>query len=257
MKGRLTAAIIATLLCCGCYDRFDNPQHDSDAQSAGIDIADLHGLWFGSCITVNDDIKVGGRVTSSDKAGNFYRTFTICDDTGGLEILAGPTDLHNRYPVGCYVSLSLKGCAIDENYGVLQVGLPAAAYNYTTLNYMQSEVIIDRHIFRNDDIKEISIPVLGCTELDRSLCGCPVTVAGVSYTGSENGGVWSGYVRFEDADGNAVYTSTSSYADFADNPIPAGKVSVTGILQFGTVSREEGEHFILKMRDEGDCSIDN
>lgn len=257
MRGRITAAIIAALLCCGCYDRFHNPQHDSDAQSANITIADLQSLWFGKRIIIDTDINVGGRVTSSDKAGNFYRTFTIRDATGGIEILAGPTDLHNRYPEGCYVSIELKGCAIDKEYGVLQVGLPAADYDYGTLTYMQSDVVIDKHIFRNDDIGAPDIPVLACTELDKSMCGCPVTVTGVSITDSDNDGVWSGYVRFEDTAGNAVYTTTSSYANFADMPLPSGTVSVTGILMFGTVSREAGEQFILKMRDEKDCSSHN
>lgn len=252
MKSRIAATVIALLICCGCYDRFDAPQEGSDLPAPNMNIADLHDLWFGECKRIDSDITVGGRVTSSDRAGNFYRTFTIRDASGGMEILAGPTDLHNRYPVGCYVAVSLKGCAIDEETGVLQAGLPAPEYDYKALDYLQADVVLDSHIFRNDDIVPVDIPLLSIRELSTSLCGCPVTVEGLTCMRTDSD-QWSGYARFEDGDGGVIYTYTSSYADFAEHSLPDGMVSVTGILQYGTVSREIGKQYILKMSDETDC----
>lgn len=245
-------AIAAALVLGGCYDRFDTPSPATEVPRASTSIADLQKKWTGSRLTVGGNVVVGGRVTSSDRAGNFYRTFTISDGTGGMEILAGPTDLYNRYPVGCYVAVDLDGCAIDCEKGVLQAGLPAADYDYGSLDYLQSDVVLGQHIFRRDDIAAIEIPQVTIAGLHRSMCGSPATIAGLRRAEAESD-VWSGYVRFEDAAGNGVYTYTSSYADFADEEIPAGGLSITGIVQYASVPHEKGEFFILKMRDHEDC----
>ena len=62
---------------------------------------------------------------------------------------------------------------------------------------------------------------------------------------------WAGYKRFTDADGNAVYTYVRRYARFADAEVPAGTVSLTGILQYDAAG--DGR-YILKLRDENDCT---
>jgi len=53
------------------------------------------------------------------------------------------------------------------------------------------------------------------------------------------------------ADGNAVYTYVRRYARFADAEVPAGTVSLTGILQYDAAG--DGR-YILKLRDENDCT---
>ena len=65
-----------------------------------------------------------------------------------------------------------------------------------------------------------------------------------------SGSTWSGYKRFADDEGAEIYTYVRTYARFADEEVPAGQVSLTGILQ-----RDEtgGGRYILKLRDETDC----
>ena len=60
-----------------------------------------------------------------------------------------------------------------------------------------------------------------------------------------------GYSDSTDADGNAVYTYVRRYARFADAEVPAGTVSLTGILQYDAAG--DGR-YILKLRDENDCT---
>lgn len=255
---RVLATIIAAVVCCGCYDSFDSPQQAGDASGANITIAELRSLWFGKRVTIVEDLSVSGRVTSSDRAGNFYRTLTICDGTGGLEVLVGQTKLFNVYPVGVTLRIALKELAIDEQNGILQAGLPAADYDYGSLDYLQSNVNIDKHITRGDGIADPDIPVLEYGSLEVSMCGCPVTIRGLVCTAADDAdGAWAGYVRFEDREGNAVYTYTNAYADFAAVRVPSGRVAITGILQYAAVPYEAGKHFILKMRDDEDCRADN
>ena len=77
-------------------------------------------------------------------------------------------------------------------------------------------------------------------------------IDGVRYTPEDlSAATWVGYKRFTDADGNAVYTYVRRYARFADAEVPAGTVSLTGILQYDAAG--DGR-YILKLRDENDCT---
>ncbi len=93
-------------------------------QAPNISIADLHDLCGKGPLNIDEPLVAGGYVTSSDRAGNFNRTFTIEDPTGGMEIMAGLYDLHNIYPSGCYVTVRLEGCAVAESHGCYRRGYP-------------------------------------------------------------------------------------------------------------------------------------
>ena len=204
---RLHIRLLCALLCLvsvGCK-HFDEPAwEESLPEAANIAIADLHEMISGRTVVVEQNIVIGGYVTSSDAASNFHRTLTIEDSTGGAEIMVGLYDIHNIYPKDYYLTINLNGCAVGEHYGVMQVGLPTAEYSYYPTDYFSSRSIADKHIKRYDKRRTIS-PL-------------PLSIN-------------------------------------AQNPLPAGRVSVTGVLQYGKVDGEEC--FIIKMRDEEDCnSID-
>lgn len=74
----------------------------------------------------------------------------------------------------------------------------------------------------------------------------------LSYTPEDlTPGTWAGYKRFTDDVGAAVYTYVRSYARFADDEVPVGRCTLTGILQYDATG--EGR-YILKLRDENDCT---
>lgn len=254
---RATIAVLCALALCGCYDTFKLPHEPSAGKPVTASLAELHGLWFGRPLLVEDDIVVGGVVTSSDRAGNFYRTFTICDESGAAEIMAGLTDLYNIYPVGCVVRIYVRGCAVSESRGVLQIGLPAADYENYDVDYFYSKVNLDRYIFRTGDMAGTDIPDMRLSELTVAMCGRPVTVRGLEPVLSGDDNIWSGYRVFRDSGGGIVCTYTNPYADFADEPLPAGLADITGILQYGSAEGVPGDCFILKMRSHEDCRRHN
>ena len=49
-----------------------------------------------------------------------------------------------------------------------------------------------------------------------------------------------------------IVVYTSEYADYASRQIPTGEIAITGILQYGKVNGKE--YYMIKMRDEKDCS---
>lgn len=247
-------------LCCavvcaasvGCKE-FDEPAWEEALPDApNIAIADLHSMITGRTVIIEQDIVIGGYVTSSDEASNFYRTLTIEDSTGGVEIMVGLYDTHNIYPKGYYLTVNLNSCAVAEHYGVMQVGMPTAEYSYYPTDYFASRAIVDKHIKRYDKRRDVSPKVTSIANLTPADCGRLVNIGGITV---QNSGVWEGYSIFADKNGNKIALYTSEYADYAQNPIPTGAVSITGILQYGKVDGEE--LYIIKMRDEKDCNSIN
>ena len=129
--------------------------------------------------------------------------------------------------------------------------MPAASYSYYPTDYFASRAVIDKYITRYNIRRDVAPLPLSIEELTPSHCGRLVNIGGL--TASQQG-VWSGYQIFANDDQNIV-VYTSEYADYAQKPLPDGRVSITGILQYGKV--EGQEYYIIKMRDEKDCNSDN
>ena len=231
---------VAALLLTGCYDsRFGEPDDDGEGKPATETIAALRDRYAGTPFTVTGDIVVTGRVASCDRAENFYRTLCICDTEAGLEVMAGIDHLHNDFPIGSRVTLSLRGLAV-------------AGSGYAT-DYIGSRAALGVVLVRSGEALAAPSPApLAIPALTESRCGTLVRIDGVRYTPEDlSAATWAGYKRFTDADGNAVYTYVRRYARFADAEVPAGTVSLTGILQYDAAG--DGR-YILKLRDENDCT---
>ena len=194
-----------------------------------------------------------GRVTSSDRDGNFYRSLFIEDESGGLEILLGIYDSYTQYPVGTKVALRLNGCAVESKNGHLQVGLPKSSHDLY-LREFESQVVIDQHIIRSSDIAPITPQECKIATLDRALCGrlirtTPHRHAPLSEEACEN---LTGYHRFVDSEGEELYCAVSEYADFATMAIPEGDTAIVGIVLYESISREVGERFVIYPRSASD-----
>ena len=152
------------------------------------------------CWEVDEDIWVKGRVTTSDKSGNFYKSFYIQDDANGpgLEIKIGRTSLHNDYKVGQEVYVSLNGLAVGEygykdgrygGQGTIQVGLKDPKQEKYSTSYMESQFIIDQHVFRCDvnDLQPVaprqiaSLPTTNDCQATSDAVGALVTIKGLKY----------------------------------------------------------------------------
>ncbi len=253
-----TLLVLATFSGCRSYD--SPPDEDGTPQAPNISIADLHDLCGKGPLDICEPLVAGGYVTSSDRAANFNRTFTIEDSTGGMEIMAGLYDLHNIYPLGCYVTVRLEGCTVAESRGVLQAGIAAAEYDSYPTSYFSSRALLDRHVFGYDIRREVAPLPLSADELDIGMCGRLVTVGPLRLvTDGEHAegwnvnrdGTWSGYNFFADERGTIVAVYTSAYADYAARRVPDRQTALTGILQYGKADGEDC--FMIKMRDENDC----
>ena len=260
---RLRLLLVLSLALCGCGEIDAPPPQNAVPEATNIAIGNLRELVGERSVIIEEDIVVGGYITSSDKASNFYKTFTIEDATGAIEIMAGLYDLHNIYPEGYYVTVKLQGCCTAKHYGVLQVGRKAESYSYYPTEYFASRVLLDRHVTRYDVRNPIAPKPYAIAKLQQADCGRLVSIGGLHnvnelYRDKYNLNAdesWVGYNLFADSEGNLIAVYTSDYADYANNKRPTTTVNITGILQYGKLGSDE--LFMIKMRDENDCKQSN
>lgn len=249
----MVGGLLCSLASTGCYDDAGTPGSATDIPPATTTLDELRRLFAGNTFEVEGEIVIRGRVTSSDRAGNFYRTLTIEQEGAAAELMAGIDGLHNIYPENCELTVRLKGLALGENKGILQIGrLPAPGSGYAT-DYIGSRAALDRHLFRGEVSDPIRPSVRTIGELTPAMAGTLVRIDGLRYAPEGiDEGTWSGYKRFVDADGNAIRTYTRPYADFADRTMPECEVLLVGILQC-TKDANGVPVYLLKLRDETDC----
>lgn len=247
-------SLLAILMTAGaCYDsRFEDPPVENNRPTVTSSIAELKSRFVGTPFVVSGDISLQGRVISSDRAGNFYRTISIQQDRAALEIMAGIDQLHNQFPIGCSVTLYLEGLLVSENLGVIRVGNPPQPGSGYATDYIGSRAALEKVLVRNAEDLLPPEPFLSTIpELSFQSCGTLTRVENLRYspeTEEETG--WSGYRQFVDPEGNAIYSYVRDYADFASDPIPSGVVTLVGILQYDDTG--DGR-FLLKLRDGQDC----
>lgn len=251
---RRMLSVVWLAFAVGCYDRAGAPPVEPTVvPAATTTLAELRRLYTGTPFRVESDVVVRGRVTTSDEAGNFYRTLMLEEEGAAIELMAGIDGLHNIYPPGCELTLLLRGLTLGERYGVLQVGREAEAGSGYDTDYIGSRAALDRHVFRGSGLVPLRPEVCALAELTPSMAGRLVRIDGLRHQPeSLEEGTWSGYRRFVDAEGRSLRTYTRAYASFADEPIPTGDVLLVGILQYVS-SSDTTANYLLKLRDAGDC----
>jgi len=251
MTGR--ALFTAALLLAGCHDDFDAPDMPGGGiPNANISIGELCGAYRGETVGISQDLVIAGRVTSSDREGNFRYSFTVEDATGAVEIMARIPDLHNAYPEGCRVAVSLEGLALGERLSVKQIGMMPAEYGYYPTDYIPSRQELDLHVHRAWDGGGVRPAECAVGELHTGMCGRLVRIRGL-HPADGGDGTWQEYTLFSDGSGGRIAVFASGYASFFGHAVPEGDLSLTGILQYGRVG-DEGDMFIIKMRHEADCT---
>ena len=148
----ITALLLATLLSAGgCYDsHFSEAAGGAAAGEGNTPLSELRARYTGRPTLVEEDIRVVGYVTTSDRAGNFYRTLCIEQAGAALEVMVGLDHLHNDYPPGSRLMVRLRGLTLGLQYGVLQAGTRAEPGSGYATGYLGSRPAADAAIVRLD-----------------------------------------------------------------------------------------------------------
>lgn len=229
LKYLFLAPLLLVMSGCG-YNRFDAlPEPDETAPHANITLASVRSYYERGEVDMPEGVVVGGRVTTSDSAGNFYKMIVIQQGDVSLAVLTGTYDTYSAYRPGERVVVRLDGLRLGLWDGMLAVGVPEPNYP-KGIDYISSDVVLRQMMFRSEepmpeiDTLEVTIP-----EVTEALAGRLVRVVDGSFT---QGGrhTWSGEQTYSIGYGRSVKVYTSPYATFADYVLPEGKVDLVGVV---------------------------
>jgi len=255
LLGLLVCGVALTLT--SCQGDFDEPEKTAEEAGIGnssisetnlVTIAQLKETYKSYINTsysykkVEEPMEIKGYVTGNDVQGNLYNELVIDDGTGALTISVAQGGLYGLFPVGAEVIIELNGLSVG-NYGLHpQIGTPyTSAKGQNSIGRM-SRAVWNQHFRLTGKSKTIDPIDFNSSWKPASdgltYSGKLVTMKNVSFKGAD------GKKTFADASAGAGSVSvyfkeyptttmvyTSNYADFASNPLPQGKVNVTGILK--------------------------
>lgn len=253
MKLRFLIFILALLVACACYDQHSSPSQDLFNEASNYTFAQLRQLCEKQCATIDEDLICIGRITSSDRESNFYRTLVIEEASGAAEIKVGTHSLASKFPIGLEVALRLNGTAVKVENGVIQVGLPPQIYD-STPREMEAWAVINKHLIRGTSVESIEPLACDIASLDITQCGRFVKIDNLSYTPLDEIDTTAEYLRFTDKDNNVIFLYISQYADFVEHEIPTSEISVRGILYHENIGHNIGKQFVIKPRFADDIS---
>ena len=208
----ITAALLA-LSSCGLKEEFqpvftgkypapEPERYWSDEDFGRItSIADLvSGYTIGQPKVLGSTV-IKGTVSTTDRPGNFYKSFYIQDETGGIEIKVGKNGLYNDYLLGQTVYVDCEDLTLgmygykSGNYGgmgMAQLGFSDPSGSYET-SYMEIPLLIDAHVLRGNpsELHPVTPAVITsasqlpdpktATQATNKLIGSMVTLKGLTY----------------------------------------------------------------------------
>lgn len=258
----LCGLCLLCVLCASCQDGdWDAPDFSGGAPYGNnqlsedniITIAQLKAKYpkYAENYTtteITEDCKLRVRVTGNDVQGNLYNSIAVQEDESGdaMIIAISGNDLYAYLPVGQEILVDLKGLYIGGYGQQPQLGTPYAK-DETSDPYVSrmSNSMWQSHFKLLGTAKpEMVVPVEFTDSRDLAMdCGKLMTIKNVSIKGADGIVTWaskddptmrsnsvSKYFAespYSSSSKYMVYTST--YADFANTPIPTGKMNLTGI----------------------------
>ena len=215
-------------------------------------IAELKELYANeinnnSLAQVTQPMQIQGIVTGNDVEGNIYNSLYIQDNTGAIAISVGQGGLYGAFSVGQTVLIELNGLYIG-GYGKQ----PQLGTTYTNPNKEGATPQVGRmtrytwaeHYKLVPAVAGLTVEPLevkyNLNKLDIAQdCGKLITLKGVTLAEAD------GTAVFAPSDGSVTLTAncanrtikgvsnvvlrTSTYADFAKQPLPTGRVDITGV----------------------------
>ena len=176
------AALLAFSSCQSLKEEWQpvfTGEYDKPAVNQPVDmeanttIAELAAMYeTGKPWTVDKNIVISGIVSTTDRYGNFYKSFYIQDETGGMEIKLGKNGLYNDYLPGqrIYVDcngleLGMYGYKAGSGNGMVQIGFNNGTDDTYETSYIESSILIDSHVFKGEVEDEVEPIVIDAAEL--------------------------------------------------------------------------------------------
>lgn len=235
---RAVLACMWTLVLAGCSYPERASVDDTLSDREYVSIASLLDAYRGYPYTFTDSRFIRGRVVSTDRYGNFYKTLAISDGFRAVEIKLDCDDLFVRYPIGSEIEVACNGLTIGSYSGVLQLGsAPSGGYETGYIDAGDMDAVIHMLGFPTEPV---AASVRTVEELSMDDVSMLVALDGVQFVEAGDGTAWcslsadGGYTDTDryvaDMSGRRLAVRTSRHAVFASWPLPSGSGRIEGIL---------------------------
>lgn len=202
MRKQFITILAALSVLCSCEEfqpvftiGYDNPEatklyKEAEIQAMGLTrktISEVKEMYrTNGKFNVSENIYVKGQVISSDETGNFYKSFYIQDETGGIEIRMGKYNLCNEYRLNQWVYINLKDLAIGVYSGSFQIGFKDESKKYET-STIDVQRIIDTHLFKGEMGEPVQPQLVTAADFTGQYASCLeklVKIEGLVYNNS-------------------------------------------------------------------------
>ena len=148
---RYSTVLLAVCAALAGCKKFTEPEpYEFAHMEPTMTLADFKALYTGEPTEIKDDgIVLEGKIISSDRSGNVYRTLYIEDSTAGLEVKIGKTGLYNDYKLGQTLYVKPQGLWLGTYGESVQLGARSYEDRYET-SWIDVQALIDRTIFRGE-----------------------------------------------------------------------------------------------------------
>ena len=276
----IVLGLIATIAITSCVqdDDYTVPESLGDEENMGLNqlianstpvtVAEAKSYFVpGEVTEITTDVYVKGYVSSSDRTGNFYKEFFIQDSpsnpTDAIKVILNQVDSYNQFNFGREVYINLNGLFIGEvrgGDGVITIGGDRNADNEVE---QLTENLVPAKIFRSQ-VTEVMEPLtVTFSQIDDSHIGMYVMIENAHFPSYLSGEF---YVDpFDDFDTTREleacegfgYSSfpleTSSFADFAQQPLPVG---MGGSISAVVSKTFNGSNLVLALNSTEDVNFD-
>lgn len=247
MRKTILTAVALIFLAASCQ-KFEEPaSQEPVVMTPNMSLADFKSLYKGTPIEITTDtIVLSGKVISSDRSGNVYRSLYIQDESAGLEVKIGKTGLYNDYSLGQTIYIKPQYLYLGTYGESVQLGAVSTEERYET-SYIDAQALINRTIFKGEKGDPLDpLEITSSSQINNSNVCRYVRLQNVSYQGGTDGlRTWAvsqnasntGEAEYGQQNftlGSAtVVVRTSGYASFADVEVGmeiGQRCNLTGIL---------------------------
>ena len=233
-----TIVCISILLAAGCNSA-TKPRFNEIPESGTISIAGLKALCNGlPSVNITRNAYIRGQVVANDLFGEFYREIVIQDDSGGIAIALEGEALADKFPFGALVEVSCHGLTLSEYGGKVGLGTEP---DETGKGEIPADEI-DRYIQVSTETEAAPrANVISLAEVGQEVVDTRVRFEGVRFI--EPGATWcdvdpdTGRIvsterEIEDSQGNRFRVRTLWSCDYANEILPEGVGSLTGVIDY-------------------------
>ena len=201
-------------------------------------------IYNGSYVQFTEPTQIKGVLTGNDVQGNIFNQIAIEDGTGSIIICVAQGGMFGQLQVGREIIVELQDLYIGSYGQQPEIGTPYTNKNGRTYVSRMPRSLWQSH-FKMLNLKsaspiEFDKTMLGNADYLKENCGRLMTIKGVKFQGANGKKVFAADKDKDAANcvnralqgisSNQLVVRTSTYADFANKPLPQGEVDITGIF---------------------------